>query len=305
MAVLRRVHVIGNPRAGRGSVDRHWSELIGRLEQAGREVTGMVTEAAGHGVELARSARSAGAELVVAAGGDGTVHEVVNGLLADGPGDGMPALGVVPMGSGCDYARTFDLPADVPGVVSRLISDAPPIVVDAGEIRFHRGNDQDVRYFANIAEVGIGSEVVARASRLPRALGPAIYFAAFWLSLPRYERRTASVRMDEATYEGPLMDLVVAIGRVFGGGMRVAPEADPSDGRFDVQVHFGSKADYVRAIPKVYKGTHLPHPRVQEERAHTVEVTCTPRGLIEADGELVGHTPATFRTLPAALRLKG
>lgn len=290
-----KIGVIGNPRAGRGKVD--WDRVVDRL--GGAEL--WLTERSGQAVDLATNARQAGVDLVVAAGGDGTVHEVVNGLLAD---RSDATLGVIPLGSGCDYAKTFDIPHDVDQACARIVAQTPPRIVDAGEIRCRRGDADEIRYFANIAEVGIGPEVVARASRLPRVLGPAIYFAAFWLSLPRYERRTASIRMDDAGYEGTLMDLVVAIGQVFGGGMRVAPKADPADGVFDVQVHFGSKLDYVRGITKVYRGTHLPHPRIQEERASVVEITCTPVGLIEADGEVVGTTPVTFRVLPGALRLK-
>lgn len=290
-----KIGIIGNPKAGRGSVD--WDDIVKRL--GGAEL--WLTERPGQAVEFVTDARQAGVDLVVAAGGDGTVHEVVNGMLTD---HADATLGIIPLGSGCDYAKTFDIPHDIDKACALITMDAQPRVVDAGEIRCRRGDAEEVRYFANIAEVGIGPEVVARASRMPRVLGPAMYFAAFWLSLPRYERRTTSIRMDEASYDGGLMDLVVATGQVFGGGMRVAPKADPSDGLFDVQVHFGSKLDYVRGIAKVYRGTHLPHPRIQEERARVVEVTCTPVGLIEADGEVVGTTPATFSVLPGALRLK-
>ncbi len=290
-----RIGIIGNPRAGKGKTD--WAELAGLLGSA--EL--WMTEKPGDATSFVSKARETGVELIVAAGGDGTVHEVVNGIITD---HRDATLGVIPLGSGCDYAKTFDLPTDVRGAVERILSKQPPTVVDVGEIRCLRGETETVRYFANIAEVGIGPECVARASRLPRFLGPAMYFAAFCLTLPRYERRRASIRMDEATYEGPLTNLVVAIGQVFGGGMRVAPKADPADGSFDVQVQFGSKVDYVQGIAKVYRGTHLPHPRIREERAGSVEITCTPRGLIEADGEIIGHTPATFRTLPGALHLK-
>jgi diacylglycerol kinase family enzyme len=200
--------------------------------------------------------------------------------------------------------KTFDIPQDVPGACARILSPSPPSPIDAGEITCWRGQEQVVRYFANIAEVGIGAEVVARATRLPRWLGPAMYLGSFCLTLPRYERREAEIGLGAERYEGPLTNLVVAIGRVFGGGMRVAPEADPADGLFDVQVQFGSKLDYVRGIAKVYRGTHLPHPRIKEDRASIVEVTCSPVGLIEADGEIIGTTPATFRVLPGALRLK-
>jgi YegS/Rv2252/BmrU family lipid kinase len=289
-----RIGVVGNPKAGRGRTD--WDDIVGRL--GGAQL--WLTEGRGHGTELARQARDL--DIVVAAGGDGTVNEVVNGLL-DG-GTSAAALGIVPLGSGCDYAKTFDIPHDIAAACERITAAKPALSVDAGEIRCRRGENESVRYFANIAEVGIGPEVVARASRLPRALGPAMYFAAFCLTLPRYERRTAEITIDGERYDGPLTNLVVAIGQVFGGGMRVAPAADPCDGMFDVQVQFGSKRDYVAGIAKVYRGTHLPHPRIREARGERIAISTTPPGLIEADGEVVGTTPATFRALPGALRLK-
>lgn len=293
---MDRIGIIGNPAAGRGNVD--WLDLARRLGGARL----WLTKAAGDATTFVAEARRDGVDLVVAAGGDGTVHEVVNGIMAgDGP---RPVLGVVPVGSGSDYAKTFDIPHDIGGAVTRVLDPSPPRPVDVGEIQCRRGDESHVRYFANIAEVGIGAEVVARATRMPRLLGPAMYFAAFCVTLPRYERRRATIVMDTDRYEGPLMNLVVAIGQVFGGGMRVAPSADPSDGSFDLQVQFGSKRDYVQGIAKVYRGTHLPHPRIREARAATVEVTCTPVGSIEADGEVVGTTPATFRILPQTLRLK-
>jgi YegS/Rv2252/BmrU family lipid kinase len=289
------IGVIGNPKAGRGRTD--WDALVRRL--GGAEL--WLTERPGHGTDFVAEARRAGVDTVVAVGGDGTVHEVVNGLLTHHTD---ATLGIVPLGSGCDYARTFGIPQDVAEACARITAPTPPRVVDAAEIRCRRGEEEHVRYFANIAEVGIGPECVARASRLPRFLGPAMYFAAFCITLPRYEVRTASIRMDAQTYEGRLVNLVVAIGQYFGGGMRVAPRADVADGLFDVQVQSGTKLDYVRGIPKVYRGTHVPHPRILEAGAATVEITSNPRGLIEADGEIVGHTPATFRILPGALRVK-
>lgn len=290
-----KIGVIGNPKAGRGRVD--WDAIVERLGGAAL----WLTEKTGHATECVSEARRAGVDLVVAAGGDGTVHEVVNGIVS---GHQDATLGIISLGSGCDYAKTFDIPHDVDAACTRILSTSEPRIVDVGEITCRRGDDLATRYFANIAEVGIGSEVVARASRLPRWLGPAMYLGAFCLTLPRYERRNAEIDMDGEPYAGPLTNLVVAICSVFGGGMRVAPGADPADGLFDVQVQFGSKLDYVQGIAKVYRGTHLPHPRIKEARAAAVEITSTPVGLIEADGEIVGTTPATFRVLPGALRLK-
>jgi diacylglycerol kinase family enzyme len=215
-------------------------------------------------------------------------------------GNAMPVLGVISGGSGCDFAKTFDIPDDPAQAIEKILSDAPPRIVDAGLVTFAEGR----QYFCNIAEVGIGAEVVDRAARMPRRLGGAVYLAGFVRTLPTFKRRPSEIRMDAARYDGPVTNLVVAIGQVFGGGMRVAPHADPSDGLFDVQIQFGSKRDYAAGIAKVYRGTHIPHPRIREERAAHVEVTCDPPAVIEADGEVLGHTPATFSIVPGALRLK-
>jgi diacylglycerol kinase family enzyme len=212
----------------------------------------------------------------------------------------MPILGVVPLGSGCDYVKTFAIPQDIPAAVAVLASGKPALSVDAGEITFGAG---ERRFFANIAEVGIGPEVVERASRLPRFLGPAMYFVAFCVTLPRFKQRAATVSVDGRTHEVPLTNLVVALGQVFGGGMRVAPKADATDGLFDVQIQTGTKVDYVSGIPKVYKGTHVPHARILEDRAAEVIVRSALPALVEADGEVLGATPAMFRVLRGALRL--
>ena len=296
--------MIGNPRAGRGGVRQRWDELLARLDRAGLASTGQLTDAPGHATELARRARAEGRSLVVAVGGDGTVHEVVNGLLAEGDDGPVPVLGVVPGGSGCDYARTFALPDAIDEAVALLASPSSPQAVDVGEVRCQGSEGACRRLFVNVAEVGIGADVAHRAAGLPRSLGAGRYVVAFALTLAAHRQVDADVEAALERYEGPLTNLVVAIGQYFGGGMRVAPTADPADGDFDVQVQFGSKLEYAMAMPRVFRGTHLPHPRVIEWRTANLEIHSDPAARLEADGELLGTTPATFRLLPGALRLK-
>ena len=285
---------------------RRWDELLRRMDEAGLEPDGRLTEHPGHAIELARKARSEGRRLVVAAGGDGTVHEVVNGLLVDGParsGERLPALGLIPAGSGCDYARTFAVPPDLAAAIDHLRT-AEERLVDVGEVRCQGEDGERLRFFVNVAEVGIGADVAERASRLPRSLGPGRYALAFLLTLAGQRRVIAEVEVDGQCGDGPLTNLVVALGQYYGGGMKVAPSADPSDGQFEVQIQTGSKLDYALAMPKVFRGTHLPHPRVREERAEAVDVRCTPNARLEADGEVLGTTPAGFRILAGALRIR-
>jgi diacylglycerol kinase (ATP) len=300
---VKRVYVIGNPRAGRGKVTSGWDEVRAAFASHGIDAETAETQAPSHAIELASNARRAGADLVVALGGDGTVHEVVNGLLSDSSTGELPALGVLPAGSGCDFSKTFDIPEDINGAIAHL-ADADLRRIDVGEVQFIDGNRLTRRFFVNIAEVGIGAEIVERAQRMPRALGGGVYFASFLITLPSFRRRKANIEMDGESYEGVLTNLVVANAKVFGGGMRVAPGADPADGVFDVQIQFGSKVDYARGISKVYKGTHIPHPRIRETLSSSLTVGCDPPALIEADGEVLGRTPATFSILPGALLLK-
>ncbi len=302
---MTRAYVIGNPRAGRGKVTAGWDEVRAAFASHGIDAETAETQHPSHAIELASNARTAGADLVVALGGDGTVHEVVNGLLAEGSIGRPPALGVLPAGSGCDFAKTFDIPEDINGAIAHL-ANAELRRIDIGEIHFMDEKSSTRRFFANIAEVGIGAEVVERAQRMPRALGGGVYFASFLITLPSFRRRKAEIEMDgDMAYEGALTNLVVANAQVFGGGMCVAPSADPADGVFDIQIQYGSRVDYARGISKVYKGTHIPHPRIREERSSSLTVRCDPPALIEADGEVLGHTPATFSMHPGALLLKG
>lgn len=197
--------VIGNPLAGQGRVVRRWDELLGRMAQAGVVADGRLTERPGHATELARKARSEGRELVVAVGGDGTVHEVVNGLLADGlAGSDRSALGLIPAGSGCDYARTFGVPSGLDAAVVHLASTAERHV-DVGEVRcLGIDGEEHVRLFVNVAEVGIGAE---RAARLPRLLGPCRYTRAFVLTPAAQHSVAAEVSVDGQRTEGPLTNL--------------------------------------------------------------------------------------------------
>jgi diacylglycerol kinase (ATP) len=293
-------YVIANPKAGKGSVGETWERLLAQLHRRGLDPLGDLTQVPGHATQLAREARRRGARLVVAVGGDGTVHEVVNGLLADGPGPDVPTLGVIPAGSGSDYAKTFDIPHDQDAAIERIADPAEPKRVDVGEVTTTAGT----KLFMNIAEAGFGATCVDRAAKLPRRLGGAVYLASFLLELPRFRPPDVTVTVDGEAITTKATNIVVAIGRVFGGGMRVAPDADPSDGLFDVQVQTGSKLDYVRSIPKVFKGTHVPHRKVVQRRGVTVDVQAGPAVLVEADGEVLGSTPASFRILPGALRLK-
>jgi diacylglycerol kinase (ATP) len=296
--------LICNTRAGRRGAARWLPEIRRALDDRGLDYEIRNTERRGDATELTRAALESGSGLVVAVGGDGTIHEVVNGMLVDGVAvNPDAALGVVAAGTGSDFIKTFGLPAAPRVAVSHLAGDTA-FPIDIGKITFERSGAQEVRYFANIAEVGVGASTVARAERMPRWLGPMLYLLAFWLSVRANKPTQATVDLVDRIYEGRVNNIIVANGQFFGGGMRIAPKAAPTDGLFDIQIEHARKREAIALMPKVYKGQHLPHPDIDEFKRVKLSVTSDPPLLIEADGELLGHTPATFEVLRDAIKLK-
>lgn len=294
--------VIANPRSGRGRAGAGLARIERALREAGLGYRIARTGGRGHATELARDALRDGGRYLVAAGGDGTVHEVVNGMLDD---DGQPVaadavLGVVACGSGCDFVRSFGLPGDVTAAVRHLAGDAVRRI-DVGRLTCMPGV---TRYFINIAEAGLGGTVVARTAGLPGFLGGARYLCGFWLTLPGFRPATVRIEADGQAYQWRAHNLVVANCRFYGGGMQISPASEPDDGALDVLVMAGPKSDAFTTLPRIYRGTHLPHRNIAALRAGRLRVDADPPFDIEADGEVLGTTPATFEIVPGAIQLK-
>jgi diacylglycerol kinase (ATP) len=296
--------VIANPRAGRGKVGTHLPEIERILTDADLSYRIARTTHPGHATELARDALARGERYLVAAGGDGTVHEVVNGMIDGGqPVAADAVLGVIAAGSGCDFVRSFGLPGDTLQAARHLPGDQVR-PVDVGQVTFTAGSAELTRYFPNIAEAGLGGAVAARAARLPARLGPARYLAGFWLTLPGFRPATVRLDADGQAYQWRAHNIVVANCRFYGGGMQISPKSEPDDGALDVLVMVGPKSDAFTALPKIYRGAHLPHRNIAELRVSRIRIDADPPFLIEADGEALGTTPATFEIIPAPIRLK-
>jgi YegS/Rv2252/BmrU family lipid kinase len=299
--------VIVNPHAGKRHVGEEIPELERTLQARGLAYRLLRTEGRGDAARFARQALEGGARFVVAVGGDGTVHEVVNGMLdADGrPVGEEPVLGVVAAGSGCDFIRTFGLPGDATRAGFHLTGDNT-YPLDVGKVTYTTvSGETDSRYFVNVAEAGLGAAVAARAERMSPRLGQAKYFFGFWLTLPRFPLATVRVRADRKTYEGPAYLVVVGNAQYHGGGMKVSPRSYPGDGVLDVLIFKGPKSDAFTFIPKIYRGEHVPHDHIEEFRVRRELVVEADRPLpVEADGEVLGSTPATFEVLAQPIRMK-
>ncbi len=302
---LGPLRLIVNPLAG-GRTRKHVVPTLRTgLEERGVEHDVVETAGPADAEALARSAVEEGVRYLVAVGGDGTLHGLVNGVFdGEAPRAEGIVVGVVPTGSGSDFARTVGLHMRPELAVGHLASEAT-MPVDVGVASFTGADGQPAtRLFLNLAEVGYGAEVVRLAQRLPRALGRFRYLLAAWGGIRAVRRQPARVELAHAGSDLELVELVVANGQFFGGGMRVAPRALPDDGRFNVLAFTGDRGQVFRLTTQMFQGRHLPDPHIREWQSPHVTIT-TEHGLrVEADGESLGTTPASFRLLPRALAVK-
>ncbi|MFM7718379.1 MAG: diacylglycerol/lipid kinase family protein [Actinomycetota bacterium] len=296
---------IVNPHAGKGRVGEGLPELERTLIARGLRHRIVETSGPGDATRLAAEALDAGTRFLVAVGGDGTVHEVVNGMFR-GREPRVPdaVLGVVAAGSGCDLIRTFGLPGDASRACSHLQGEnAYPL--DLGLLRYAGADGETERLFVNVAEAGLGGAVARRAERLPRGLGQSRYFLGFWLTLPGYPLAQVRVASGRKVYEGPAYAIIVGNAQFYGGGMRISPRSYPGDGVLDVLVFKGPKSDAFTLLPRIYRGDHLPHDHIEEFRVRDAVTIDADRPLeLEADGEPLGTTPATIEVLPHPIRMK-
>jgi YegS/Rv2252/BmrU family lipid kinase len=230
--------VIVNPHAGKRRVGEEIPELERTLRARDLPYTLRRTEGRGDAGRFAREALEGGSRFIVAVGGDGTVHEVVNGMIGPGGSPAAPdaVLGVVAAGSGSDFIRTFGLPGDASRACYHLTGDNT-YPLDVGAITYTTvAGDTDTRYFVNVAEAGLGAAVAARAERMSRRFGQTKYFFSFWRTLPGFRLATVRVQADRRVYEGPAFLVVVGNGQYYGGGMKISPRSYPGDGVLDVLI---------------------------------------------------------------------
>ncbi len=267
-----------------------------------------VSDFAGHAVALARE-RVADADLLVAVGGDGTLHEVVNGAMAglsNGTPDQGPAIGLIAAGTANDFVRSIGGDGRAADLVSALAADSW-CDIDIGRLSLMdpEGHQREV-YFVNVADIGVGAEVVRRVAGGRRWLGAtAIYLAAIIRVLARYRKRSVSIRSDEGLdYAGPLVAAAFGNGGSFGAGLRILPEASLNDGKIDsIVVGDVGLVDFLGKLHQLRAGSHIDHPEVYYHRCSAIEVNSDYPLGVEADGEFLGYLPATVQILPGAIRM--
>ncbi len=299
----RYAKVIVNPVAGAYSTRRKWPRISKLLKHIGLSFDYEYTEGVGHAMELARVAISEGYPYLVAVGGDGTVNEVANGILS-ATGLQKTVLGVIGTGTGSDFIRSVGIPRDFTTACSFLTSSRR-LEIDVGVVEYQSGGKSRQRFFVNAAGIGFDATVVEKTERLPKYFGGTIPYVIGLLStLFGYQNKLVTLDIGNRVEEARILSVVVANGCYFGGGMNMAPQAELRDNLFDVVIVGDmGKFELLKALPTVYNGTHISHPKVRVEKVAKIKVDSSERILVHADGELLGEGPATFWLKPAALSI--
>src|SRR5688572_28883835 len=305
--------IIVNPKAGAGRALRAAETLQTRLNDSAHPATVVATEYPSHATAVARQALAAKVGTVVVVGGDGTVQEVVSGLCLTADGVPVtddvakPRLALLPAGTGGDYRRTFGFTESVDRALARILSPTPVQVdVGVGQLLLQSGETASLA-FANVLSFGLGGLTDRLVSRSPKWIGGT---AAFYLGAVRatlvYQTVPVELLIDARSIGVfQFTNVAICLGRFFGGGMQIAPEADPSDGLFEIVTIEGSRAAVLSLTADIYRGTHVKRRGVQVMRGRTVQARTTRPGevLIDIDGEQPGTLPLEVRLLPRALTL--
>jgi diacylglycerol kinase (ATP) len=284
--------VILNPTAG--SV-KEVDSLIGRLRSLPSTIV-KVTSRRGSANRFARTAIKNGCDLIVAAGGDGTLNEVVNGI---GEKAGEVRIGLIPLGTGNDFARTLGLPNDLKQSLE-LIRAGRTRAIDLVRVTSDR-----VRFFVNVSAGGFSGLVDEKLTpEMKSTWGPLAYIRSAAAALPELRAYVTRIALDEKeTISENLYNVIVGNGRFVAGGIPIAPEAIPDDGLLDlVLIPERPVADLALLAPQILMGNHLSSASIIYRRAARISVNSKPGMWFNVDGELVGNEPAVFEVLPRALQ---
>lgn len=291
---------IANPVSGRRKAAADWPVLLESLGPMYPKIDTWWTARPGHAEELAASARRSGYERVIAVGGDGTLSQVLNGLWRERHGV-MPSVGTVPFGTGCDYIRNFELGRSL-GEKLRTAAGKVTFPVSLGLFASQTEAGATERVFMMVLGVGFDAEVIRsfRAGRLIRH-GWLAYALSALSEILRLRSHTFKGEADGVPFSSEAVFLGAGIGRYFGKGLAIAPEASPSHDRFELVLAAPANRVHLSSLLlRAYSGTHVLDSRVTTLQASRVVLRADPPALIEADGEPAGRTPLEIRIVPGA-----
>ncbi len=304
-----KTQVIINPASAQGRTRRRWREIKEALKTFIREFQYEFTEKPLQAIELTRQAIKSGSELIIGVGGDGTLNEIANGFFEENKIiNPRTELAIVPSGSGCDFMRSLNLPVSLKQAL-QIIAKAIARPVDVGRVTYiNKEGKKEQRFFLNVADFGVGGEVVHEVNRKRLERKASSYFWTLLTTMIHYRQKKIRLKIeDQELPENEYLIGAVANGRIFGKGMKIAPLAEVDDGLFDLVLIKGMKFfEFLRNSWKIFTGAHLRHPKTTLWKARRLEAhpAQEEKVVLELDGEEVGRLPATFEIIPSQLLIK-
>jgi len=304
-----KTFVVVNPYSANGRTGKNWPRIADAVRDAIGPFDFALTTRPMEAADVTREALADGYEMIVSAGGDGTNNEVINGFF-DGDAHVNPeaVFAIIPGGTGGDLARILGVRGLKYPEVADTLRGRDAAQSDAGKILLTDNNGNEaLRYFINIADLGIGGEAVEVVNRTTKAFGGRMSFLIGSIRTTlSYTNRHVRYRIDDGPeIEGKFYMIAAALGQYFGGGMRVAPLSVHNDGLFDFTVMGDmSFVETMKLSTSIYTGKHLDLPKVEHLRGKKLVAESDEKVYIDADGEQPGILPATFEILPGAVRMK-
>src|SRR5437762_2214976 len=308
--------IIVNPKSAGGSTGSGWPAIASDLRSHFGSFNVAFTEKHGHAISIASDAARKGIKLIIACGGDGTISDVANGILESGT---EAELGILPSGTGGDFRRTVNIPARARDA-AQILRTGKTHLIDVGRVTFtDRSGAEAMRYFVGVASFGMSATIIKKVkgeqpewlpAQAPKWVSGPVAFGTSMLRTAMQAPPTEVMVQIDDEHERHLIvaNFCIANARYFGGGMKIAPAAKLTDGRFDmVSIGDLGARKIITNAPRIYFGSHLSLDQVHHALARKVlarPVAKDEKIAIEIDGELLGHLPATFQILPAALRVR-
>ena len=297
---------IVNMAAGGGKTKTDWPIIAQILQREGIRYEPFFTDRRLHASIIARNKIKEGYSKIIVVGGDGTMNEVINGVFAQKRIHTTEVmLGMISVGTGNDWAKTFNIPSDYEGAV-RTIKEQRTFIQDAGLVNYRKNGKEWNRYFINIAGMGFGARVVERTNRMKDKgkSGPFLYFYNIFYSLLKYRSKKAVIEIDGASYNRRIFSLNVGIGKYNGGGMIQVPHAVADDGLYSITlIKKIGKLNVLANMKKLYDGNIVHHSKVETYMAKTVQIGGPSLIKLETDGETLGHGPISFEIIPKSIRI--
>jgi YegS/Rv2252/BmrU family lipid kinase len=295
---------IVNLAAGGRKAERDWPSIAQILQDEGISYEPCFTDRRLHASIIARNKIKEGYHKIIVVGGDGTMNEVINGVFSQKRINTTEVmLGMISVGTGNDWARMFNIPADYRGAVE-TIKRQKTFIQDAGLVNYRKNGKEWKRYFINIAGMGFGARVVERSNRMKEKgkSGPLLYFYSIFFSLLRYKSKRAVIEMDGKSYKRRIFSLIVGIGKYNGGGMIPVPHAVANDGLYSITlIKKIGKLNLLANMKKLYNGNISKHSKVETYKAKSVQINGSTLIKVETDGESLGHGPVSFEIIPRSV----